>query len=132
MPTNQNVEAAKAVADNILRPLDHLKDNDYSRENLIAICEAAVVPQSKWSDRDSPHSHEKLGLAWVMLKAGCEFWVRHGSDKDRCHTNDRTIWLSIEWKTFSSFEYGGGHCETETFYLPTPKRLREANGSDWY
>ena len=112
--------------------LSHLVDGDYSRENLVAICEAAVVQESKWRDRDSPSAHEKLGLCWVMLKAGCEFHVHPPNDGSGCHTDERTIWISIDWKTFSSFEYGGGNKTNETFYIPTPKRLRESIGKDWY
>lgn len=60
-----------------------------------------------------------------MLKAGCELWVT----KD---TDEHTIWLCVDWKTFSTFEYGGGYTETQSFYLPTPKRLREREKRDWY
>lgn len=113
--------------------LDHLIDGDYSRDNLIAICDAAVVPVSKWRNRDTPGSHEKLGLCTVMLNAGCEFYVHPSKPDERgCFTDDKTIWLTVEWPTFSTFEYGGGHHEEEMFYLPTPSRLRDANGGDWY
>lgn len=114
-------------------PLDILIDNDYSRENLIAICEAAVVPVEKWRNRDSPGAQEALGLCWVMLKAGCEFHVHPPQPEKRgCHTDARTIWLTIEWPTFNTFEYGGGNETNDTFYIPTPARLREAEGRDWY
>lgn len=110
-----------------------LLDGDFSRENLIAICEAAVVPQSKWRNRDTPGAQEKLGLCWVMLKAGCDFDVHPPvAGSNGCHTSDRTIWLTVYWRNFSSFEYGNRECESDTFYLPTPKRLSEANGGDWY
>lgn len=110
-----------------------LRDHDYSRENLIAICEAAVVLVDKWSNRDTPEAQEKLGLAWVLLKAGCEFHVhpvRPGVLG--CHTDENTIWLTIDWPSFATFEYGGRSHNDETFYLPTPKRLRERAGGDWY
>lgn len=122
-----------ATTETSASPLDHLIDNDYSRENLIAICEAAVVPVKKWRNRDSPGAQEKPGLCWVMLKAGCEFHVHPPQPEKRgCHTNARTIWLTIEWPTFGTFEYGGGNETNETFYIPTPARLREAEGRDWY
>ena len=108
---------------------------DYGREELIAICERGVVPVREWADRDSPGAHEKLGLCWVMLKAGCEFSVhRAGAGNSGCHTNERTIWLTIWWPNFSDFEYGTTKVpsESETFYLPTPSRLDAANGRDWY
>ena len=108
---------------------------DYTREELIAICEQAVVPVDKWGNRDSPSSHEKLGLCMVMLKAGCEFWIHTSPparSDNRCLTSDRTIWLGIDWPSFSTFEYGGGDMNSETFYLPTPERLKEREGRDWY
>lgn len=108
-------------------------DGDYSRENLIAICEAAIVPIEKWRNRDSPLSYEKLGLAWVLLKCGAEFHVHpERPGESGCFTDDRTIWITIEWPSFCTFEYGGGNENHETFYLPTPKRLRDCAGRDWY
>lgn len=114
--------------------LSNLKDSDFSRENLIAICEAAVVPVEKWRNRDSPSSHEKLGLCTVMLKSGCKFQVHMPVDgiKDTCITDERTIWLTVEWPTFNTFELGEGYEADELIYLPTPARLRESIGGDWY
>jgi len=113
--------------------LSSLIDGDYSRGNLVAICEAAVVAVDKWRNRDSPSAHEKLGLAWVMLKSGCQFHVHPPkAGESGCYTDDHTIWLTIEWPSFSTFEYGGGSENDETFYIPTPKRLRESVGRDWY
>lgn len=104
-----------------------------NREELIAICEAAVTNVEKWCNRDSPQSHEQLGLAWVLLKAGCDFHVHPPSENGGgCFTDERTIWLTITWPSFSTFEYGGGNENSETFYLPTRKRLEDRKGRDWY
>lgn len=105
---------------------------DYSREELVAICERAVVPHAKWSNRDTPGSHEKLGLAWVMLKAGCEFSVHPSSEKSGCFTGRDVIWLTIYWRNFNDFEYGTGPSESDSFYLPTPERLAKVDGRDWH
>lgn len=106
---------------------------DYTRDELIAICERAVVPMNHWRDRDSPHSHEKLGLCWAMLKAGAEFTIHSASEKGGCHTNRATIWLTLTWNNFSDFEYGTRLSESGTFYLPTPARLDAVGpGKDWY
>lgn len=106
---------------------------DYTRDELIAICERAVVPIEKWRNRDSPSSHEKLGLAWVMLKAGAMFQVHPSREGvSGCFTDARTIWLTISWHNFSDFEYGTKFGENEMFYLPTPERLDETVGGDWY
>lgn len=109
---------------------------DYTREELIAICERAVVPIDKWSDRDSPSSHEKLGLCWVMLKAGGDFAIhRTAKEGERgCFTDDRTIWLTVRWPGFNNFEFGTTNqpSESDEFYLPTPERLDATAGRDWY
>lgn len=107
---------------------------DYTREELVTICERAVVQLSEWGNRDTPHAHEKLGLCWVMLKAGCEFSVHPASGQSGCYTDARTIWLSISWPDFNDFEYGTTRAPSqhEMFYIPTPTRLEAMAGRDWY
>lgn len=102
----------------------------YTREDLIAICERAVVPVNRWSNRDSARSQEKIGTAWALLKAGCDWHesVSPASDED-------TIWIEIEYPGFSAFEEGRDereYWEEELFYLPTEKRLDRWSGKDWY
>ena len=101
---------------------------EYTRDELLVICETAVVPVDKWRNRDSPSAQEQLGLCRHLLLCGCDFWVIQTGD---IATNDRTIWISIEWPSFAKFEYGGGH-EDRRFYLPTAKRIKENEGKDWY
>ncbi|OBG32389.1 hypothetical protein [Mycolicibacter heraklionensis] len=102
---------------------------EFSRDDLIAICRDAVVPQGRWRDRDSSAAQRQLGQAWVLLSAGCEYRVMHAG---RLATNDRTIWIEITWRGFLDFEYGTEATESETFYLPTRARLEQAAGGDWY
>lgn len=106
----------------------------YSREELIEICERAIVPIDKWGNRDSPSAHEKLGVCLVMLKAGAEFTVHRPPNIDErgCFTDERTIWLTLQWHNFSDFEYGTKFGESDSFYLPTPARLDQTAGRDWY
>jgi hypothetical protein len=109
---------------------------DYTREELIAICERATVPVEKWRNRDSAGAQQKVGLAWVMLKAGADFYInppRQG--KQGCHTNSETIWVDLYWPGFQAFEYGRddhANWEDEQVYLPTPARLEKSAGNDWY
>lgn len=105
----------------------------YTRDELIDICERAVVPVGRWRDRDSAHSQEKVGMAWALLKAGADFKVREtGADEhDRCVTDERTIWLDITYPGFAKFDWGGDD-ERLLVYLPTPARLEERSGHDWY
>ncbi|VXC06823.1 hypothetical protein [Aeromicrobium sp. 9AM] len=105
---------------------------DYTREDLIAICEKAIVPESDWSDRDSQRSQVKIGQAWALLKAGCDWHLA-----DDPETDARTIWIEIYSQGFNWFEggYDGRDDEFLTrdlFYLPTPGRLIKADGKDWY
>lgn len=107
----------------------------YTRELLIAICEAAVVSVDRWVNRDSPGAHTQLGLCWVLLKAGCEYTVFYrpeGKEGSGCFTDESTIWLEVRHPTFNTFEHGGGNEEYETFYLPTPARLERCGIRDWY
>lgn len=104
---------------------------DYSREELISLCERAIVPVEKWSDRDSDSAHQNIGQAWAYLKAGCEFRI---STEERLTTDEETIWLYFKVPTFQYFEYGdeGEGYPEEHCYIPTEKRLQERAGEDWY
>lgn len=103
------------------------------RDELIALCEAAIVPMDRWHDRDSAHSHEGIGRAWALLKAGAPFKVRAEPeyDGDRCITDDDTVWVDIEWHGFQWFEIGD-ELDHDTFYIPTRARLERTAGRDWY
>jgi len=105
-----------------------------TREDLIAICERATnVPWTEWGNRDSPGATMKLGECWALLKAGCPFEIRYGNTHEApCITNEKTIWIDVHFTDFTGFEYGERLNAEETFYLPTPKRLDEVAGGDWY
>lgn len=110
---------------------------DYTREELVAICERAVVPVEKWRNRDSASAQNGVGQAWVLLKAGCEFHIHPNppAGQHGCFTDADTIWLDLEFPGFSAFEYGRSdhhYWEDETVYLPTPERLERSAGNDWY
>lgn len=110
---------------------------DYTRAELVAICEQAVVPVEKWRNRDSASAQQGVGLAWVLLRAGCEFHIHPNppAGKRGCFTDADTIWLDLDWPGFSAFEYGRSdrhYWEDETVYLPTPESLARAAGDDWY
>ena len=111
----------------------------YTREELLKICEKAFVSEDKWHDRDSEGAQSKLGECYALLKDGCEFEVIY--DDDMCGTDEDTIWLYTYSKGFVYFEsvWGDetpkelkGYKEKKHFYLPTLKKLNEANGKDWY
>lgn len=101
---------------------------DYSRDDLLAICERAFVPQAKWHDRDSSAAQRQLGECYALLKAGCDFSI---SRDGLLITDARTIWVTVTWEGFGHFDWGGP-LDVETFYLPTSHRLNERDGKDWY
>jgi hypothetical protein len=101
---------------------------NYTREELIAICEKAIVPEKHWLDRDSYSSQKQVGECWALLKAGCKFKIL---TEGNLITDDQTIWVETEADGFEAFEYGGTeYRERETHYLPTEKRLKRKG--DWY
>ena len=107
---------------------------EYTREELIKICEQAFVPENKWHDRDSSSAQKQLGECYVFLKDGCEYEIR---EKD---SSENTIVLDMYTKGFCWFESWEEPKDRTRkdkekhnyFYLPTQKRLDEANGGDWY
>lgn len=99
-----------------------------SRDDLLSLCERAVVPVENWSNRDSSDAQRQLGECTALLKAGCKFKVFHGNG----HSSD-TLEVLVEYPGFNAFEYGADSAnETETFYVPTPERLERNAGRDWY
>lgn len=109
---------------------------EYTRRELISICESSFVDQEKWGNRDSAESQIKLGSCLALLKAGCRFELQYTHDGKGCSTNEDTIWLQFWVKDFEYFEYGGGKDGNDKhdyhFYIPTRKRLMERKGRDWY
>ena len=104
---------------------------DYTRAELIAICErAASVQECDWQNRDSHEAIVQVGKCWALLKAGAEFEIiRHGITT----TDEQTIWLDITvTRTYWNMDYGVDSPAIDTFYLPTPSRLESSAGKDWY
>jgi hypothetical protein len=100
------------------------------REQLIALCERAVVPVENWRNRDSSDAQKQVGEALMLLRAGAEY-VEATSPEQA----DDTIWIYIYYPGFTAFEYGSAdraNWERELFYIPTAARLDRANGKDWY
>lgn len=102
---------------------------EYTRDDLLAICQAAFVPQEKWRNRDTSGAQRQLGECYALLKAGCDFRILRGGRY--LDTDDRTIWVEVEFRGFRYFDHDGG-TEDETYYLPTRERLERAAGRDWY
>lgn len=109
---------------------------EYTREELIKICEKAIVDVSKWQNRDTPSSQESVGRLWALLKSNCPFKILY--DTHGLCTNEQTIWLEVYWPQFSHFDWVGFDLEdittlhSESFYIPTLKRLEAYENNDWY
>ena len=118
---------------------------DYTREDLITLCERAIVPEKWWMNRDTASMHINIGEAWALLKAGCDFTVITQENAEvlkggSCVTDDDTIWLYIYATGFKWFEDIWAENDEERasskdqylHYIPTAKRLDEVDGGDWY
>ena len=97
--------------------------SEYSRQKLIALIDAAVIPHQRWSNRDTPEALSQAATARAYLLAGCDFRL---SQNPELPTTDKTIWLEIKHYEFAD------EPDWHTYYLPTPARLEAAAGSDWY
>lgn len=97
------------------------------REQLIELCERGIVPEVKWSNRDSSAAHRQLGEAWALLRAGCDFHVSP-------EVEHNAWWVHVDFDGFNRFEYGRDEApkETERYYIPTAESLAAADDGDWY
>lgn len=103
----------------------------YTRDQLIDICEQAIVDCSQWSDRDSLAAQINIGTAWALLMANVPFVVLTEDNDGDLVTDDHIIWIRFkDIPGFGAFE--GGNTETEICYLPTPQRLDIHGTTDWY
>jgi len=135
---------------------------NYIREQLIKICERAVVPHQKWHDRDSFLAQKSIQSVYKGLTAGLDFKIITQEDDPDYHSDEKTILIKFttpidfdklekgkELKIASREDYfrdcdpdyetemfnGDGidfHSDWTRTYIPTEKRLDEANGNDWY
>ena len=125
------------------------------REELIQICKDAVVPYTKWRNRDSYAAQVNIASIYQGLCAGINY-ILTGERYD-------AIWIEFEEPTEDQIndlskynlgidsreDYLAGFSEdddpemfdgngidwTDSYkggYLPTPERLKQVNGGDWY
>ena len=114
---------------------------NYTREELITICERAMLPQNKWGNRDSLDAQMGVYLAYGLLKAGC--WYEIVNEKNFMPERS-AFWIRFKAHSFRWFEEAGeddkdndGYVDDNSgdemfYYLPTPERLDETVGRDWY
>ena len=124
---------------------------EYTREELIDICEDAVVPYTKWNNRDSYAAQMEISTIWAGLVAGLDYRILPDTD-------DETIWIefyNIDLEKLDHVynlniddleDYREAFPDDEMFigygidfyhgnhfsgYMPTRERLEEVNGEDW-
>jgi hypothetical protein len=132
------------------------------REELIKICQDAVVHHKKWSDRDSYSAQKEIQSIYKGLTAGLDFRVVQKEDNPEYHSTEETLIIEFlhpidEEKlekglhlAISSREDYFRDCDPEyegemfdgkgidfesSFtigYMPTRKRLNRVAGNDWY
>jgi hypothetical protein len=96
-----------------------------NRDELIALCEKAIVNESLWSDRDSSSAQRQIGELWALLKAGCEFKLEK-NESPGTHS------VLVRFNGFSHWVWDKTTKDEDVFYLPTEAKLERANGGDWY
>jgi len=108
---------------------------DYSREELLDICEKALVSEAHWGSEDSAWRQLRVGQIWALLKDGCAFKIILQADcaeaeaEDESaycpyYTNERTIWFEIYYR-------GKNEDEVEIYFLPTIERLTNPENQKW-
>lgn len=113
---------------------------NYTREELITICESAVVPQEKWHDRGSRSAQLGVGKALALLKCGCEFEIltsNYGGGRRYKNQSDIRIiiWVNDSlWFGLPSEDprLHGEEVSHMLFTIPTPEKLERCSGGDWY
>lgn len=102
---------------------------DYTREEMIALCDKAIFDVADWSNRDHPEAMVQVGKCWALLKSGCQFKIITEDENNiGLVTMEHIVWLEITFPVFNDFEYGTTKTPeySETFYIPT-----QANNQWW-
>lgn len=108
--------------------------SNITRDELVDLCTRALVPQDKWSNRDSAGAQIKIGTARQLLLAGCKWELETDPKPDA-----NTIWIRIYYEGFNyhescnpSIDDEADYLDDDLFYIPTAHRLAQRVGSDWY
>ena len=96
---------------------------EYTKEDIIKLCDDGVVHFSEWDDRDTPSAQSQLATARAYLIAGCPFRM---CIKGSIRSDDETVWIEIKHYKFED------EPSFHTYYIPTRKRLDESKEKDWY
>lgn len=132
------------------------------REELIKICEDAVVHHTKWEDRDSYLAQREIQSIHKGLTAGLEFKIITKEDDPNYHSDEHTLIIKFFKPILDTIEnvpeleissredyfkdcdpdyesemFGGGGIDFDSDYtqgyMPTRKRLENVGvGNDWY
>lgn len=81
------------------------RGDDYSVENLIAICETVI------QSNDPRYRLKEIASVWALLKCGCDFTVVPPEEGMKC------IWLKI---------FLPGVKDPEHFFIPTASQVRKS------
>lgn len=63
-------------------------EHNYDRADLVALCEAALVPIDRWRGNRAGNSQHDVGACWALLKDGCPFVVlRYAESPDSVYVS---------------------------------------------
>ena len=110
---------------------------EMTREELIKLTALGLVPVEKWRNRDSFAAQMQLGMAGALLRAHCPFEILTNESAGHLSSDEATIWIRIKAPTFETVDYGEDPAKPDTwpgmnYYIPTGRRIKQANGNDWY
>lgn len=125
---------------------------EITREELIEICEASIVPYTEWNNRDSYVSQLNVNQCYGLLMANAEYEVKFDyknilvnfinltpdiiNESNNYNLNYDDVYLYKEEnpdsEMFEYYDYVDIDQTEKSCYLPTRKRLEETEGSDWY
>jgi len=131
---------------------------EYTREELIQICEDSVVSCEKWQDRDSASAQKNIQSLYAGLTGGVPYSYNIENDsiyivfeKPTKEQIENMQYFCVDswddWREWYIKENGEEESLPEMFegngidwysngylggYLPTEERLDKTKGEDWY
>jgi len=110
----------------------------YTRDELIDICERAIIPQKLWEQAQTEKVQKDIGRCWQLLKCRCDYQIigilTEGLIGIHFFVHSQE-WFEHGDNPEDTSEYTGFSFDSDKndlgFHLPTPDRLEKFIGKDW-